>query len=461
MNKLTVVDATNLTLQDSDGTASGEYTSGGTVQHCGVIDPHRGANLKRYKFVYDNVVGLGDGQVPLNSAQDIQKQFAPFDCYRVYLPPGLPVGFRNVARNAIHALPRGRTSGEAMLAVETAIKNHITTLNNNHPSSAYTGSVDYGAANPYPKLVKAAIDALTGGAWNAFMNFVTSTTIPVNQVHNWIKTYVEDATRDATLTGGAQIIPPYAAGNADHYARWAKGLGSTIANAELADLTPPTPSKAQPKTMPVIRWPEYFQHGIWSGAGTNAVGLPNFTQNSLTTLGFCSGGGWSMFESMPDDLTVSTFTHEMGHGCHLSHFVVDGSDFNWKQHHLLSGDCLMSYGHTSAYLPKPGGTVGPTANGTAIDLGWGDRLPPAKPATPPPNPPWRPTSYLSVDTGAVVNSPTIAYIAQWNGQSRFDISGNALPKRVVSAEPCAKCILKLRGWNEEKLPCAWNHPDLY
>ena len=444
--KVTVVDARNLKLNDSDGTGGGEYTSGGTVQRCGIIDPHRGANLKQYKTTYDSVAGLGQGKVPLTTAQNIQKQFAPFDCYREYLPPNLPAGFRNVARNAIHTLPNGSTSDQAMAAVDLAIRNHIAGLNTAQASGPYTGATDYGPVAIYPKLVEAARDALTGGNWNAFKNWVTSTAIPVADVWTWIKAYVEDASRDAALTVGAVNIPVYAAGNADHYGRWAKGEGTKIANAQLAALTPPTPSSAQPKTMPVIRWTEYFQHSIWIDGKTNRVGLPNFRTSSLITLGFCSPRGWSMFEAYPDDATVSTFTHEMGHGCHLSHFVVDGNDFNWKQHHLLSGDCLMSYGHTSAYLPRPGGAVGPTTGvGATADKGWPDKVLPAKPGTPPPNPPYRPENYLSMDTSVMVNAPTIAYIAP----------------TTVSAKPCAKCILKLRGWNEEKLPCAWNHPDLY
>jgi hypothetical protein len=443
--KVTAVDATNLQLNDSDGTGSGEYISGGTVQQCGIIDPHRGVNLKQYKTIYDGVPGLGQGQIPLTTAQNIQKQFAPFDCYREYLPPNLPAGYRNVARNAIHVLPKGRTSDEAMAAVEAAIKNHIAGLEAACTKSPYTGSTNYGPASPYPKLVEAAIDALTGGLFNAFVNFVTSTAIPVRDVLAWIKAYVEDATRDANLTVGALNIPPYGGGSPANYSTWASSKGTAVANAELAALTPPTPSSAQPKTMPALRWPEYFQHSVWIDGKTNQVGLPDFLTTSVVTVGFCSPRGWSMFEAQTDDPNVSTFTHEMGHGCHLSHFVVDGSDFNWKQHHLLSGDCLMSYEHTSGYLPRPAGAVGPTNVGATADTGWPNRVLPAKPPTPPPNPPYRPAQYLSMDTAVADNDPTIAYIAP----------------RVVSPKPCAKCVLKLRGWNEEKLPCAWNHPDLY
>lgn len=241
------------------------------------------------------------------------------------------------------------------------------------------------------------------------------------------------------------MIQRYTAGDAAHYANWASDKGSSIASALLAVFTPPTPSSAQPKTMPVLRWPQYFQHGVWMDGKTNNVGLPSFAETSIVTVGFCSPRGWSMFEAQTHDATVNTFTHEMGHGCHLSHFVVDGNDFNWKQHHLLSGDCLMSYEHTSGYIPKPPGAVGPTAGAAAKDTGWPDKVLPPKPATPPPNPPYRPAQYLAIDSAVVNGADTIAYLAP----------------TVVAASPCAKCLLKLRGWNEEKLPCAWKHPDLY
>lgn len=429
--KVTVVDATNLKLNDSDGTASAEYTSGGTVVKCGIIDPHRGVNLKKYKTTYDGVAGLGNGQITLDGPAKIQKQFAPFDCYRENLPPNLPAGYCNVARNAIHLLPKGSTSAEAMAAVATAITNHVAGLETAFVGAPFNNPGALSLAGPYPKLAQAAVTA--GNA-------------TVGTVYAWIKAYVEDVSRDAALTGGALNVTPFAGGGAQAYSTWASGKGTAIANALLAALTPPTPNSTQPKTMPAMRWPEYFQHGVWIDAKTNGLGLPDFVKNSLITLGFCSPRGWSMFEAIPDDPTVSTFTHEMGHGCHLSHFVVDGNDFNWKQHHLLSGDCLMSYGHTSAYLPHPAAAVGTAGGVSTVDTGWPHTVLPPTPATGAiPPPPYRPAKYLSMDTSVSVGDPTIAYVAP----------------TVVSPTPCAKCVLKLRGWNEEKLPCAWNHPDLY
>ena len=433
--RVTVVDARDFKLNDSDGSFSAEYTRGGTVQKCGIIDPHRGVNLVTYKTTYDGVAGLGAGQVPLDDPNDaqalatrIQKQFAPFDTYRVFLPPNLPAGYQKVASNAIHALRKGATSGEAKAAVEQAIKDHLTNLENNCASAPYAGGLP-GNLTPYPKLVQQAVDSGAGGTWA--------------NVEQGVKNFVENPAQDANLDAGAALVNIYTAGDPGAYYDWADGIGDAISDTLLPALTPPTPNSAQPRSMPVLRWPEFFQHGVWKDGKTDNIGLPNFAVHNIVTRGFCTPDGWSMFEAQTHDPTVSTFTHEMGHGCHLSHFVVGGNDFNWKQHHLLRGDCLMSYGHTSGYLPQPLGAVGPGA-GASPDTGWPDTVLPAQPAAPPPPPPYRPASGLSRDTSVAVGTRTIAFIA---------------PRVVAGA--CGKCILKLRGWNEEKMPCAWKHPDLY
>jgi hypothetical protein len=428
--RVTMVDARNFRLNDSDGTFSGEYTSGGTVQKCGVIDVHRGVNLKKYKTTYEGVPGLSHGKVDMKGPADIQKQFAPFDHYRVRLPPNLPAGFQKVASNAIHALRKGATSNEARKAVKKAIKDHIKKLNDNCASAAYAGGMPPNLA-PYGKLVQEAVNSLA-----VINNW--------GDIENWIKNYVENPAQDASLDGGAALVDIYTAGGPSDYSDWADKKGSKISGALLAALTPPTPSSNQPKSMPVLRWPEFFQHGVWNDGNTDDIGLPSFDEESTVTVGFCSPKGWSMFEAQTHEPTVSTFTHEMGHGCHLSHFVVDGNDFNWKQHHLLSGDCLMSYEHTSGYIPQPAAAVGPTGGGAGKDTGWPDTVLPDNPGTPPPNPPYRPDSSLSIDSAVADGDPTISYIAP-----------------TVVAGACAKCVLKLRGWNEEKLPCAWKHPDLY
>ena len=48
-------------------------------------------------------------------------------------------------------------------------------------------------------------------------------------------------------------------------------------------------------------------------------------------------------------------------------------------------------------------------------------------------------------------------------QATYNAGGRtiAFVANVNPGSPCAKCILKLRGWDEEVLPCAWNHPDLF
>jgi hypothetical protein len=74
--------------------------------------------------------------------------------------------------------------------------------------------------------------------------------------------------------------------------------------------------------------------------------------------------------------------------------------------------------------------VGP--NGGTADTGWPDVVPGVRPGS------------LSIAPGVATGDRTIAFNAP-----------------IAPGGPCAKCTLKLRGWNEEKLPCAWNHPDLF
>ena len=105
--RVTVVDARNFRLNDSDGSYSDPYTTGGTVQHGGIIDVHRGANLKRYKTIYDGVPGLAAGQITLNGPAEIQKQFAPFDTYRVYLPPACRPAIRRWLRTRFICCRKG------------------------------------------------------------------------------------------------------------------------------------------------------------------------------------------------------------------------------------------------------------------------------------------------------------------------------------------------------------------
>jgi hypothetical protein len=95
---------------------------------------------------------------------------------------------------------------------------------------------------------------------------------------------------------------------------------------------------------------------------------------------------------------VDTFEHEMGHTLHLCHFST-GSVGNscWKHHDHGYPQCKMGYYNAAYNVPLPAGATGPA---------------------------------IAINTG---------------GRALF----------------CAKCLLKMRGWNEEILPCNWTHPDVF
>lgn len=93
-----------------------------------------------------------------------------------------------------------------------------------------------------------------------------------------------------------------------------------------------------------------------------------------------------------------TYEHEMTHSLHLVHFST-GSKTNsgWKHHDHGYQSCKQGYYNQAYTVPLPTGAVGPAIN---------------------------------INTGA---------------------------RNLY----CGKCALKLRGWNEELLPCNWSHPDVF
>jgi hypothetical protein len=95
---------------------------------------------------------------------------------------------------------------------------------------------------------------------------------------------------------------------------------------------------------------------------------------------------------------ADTFEHEMGHSLLLAHFAAaSDTNFCWKHHDHGTPSCLMGYYNATFSVPMPAAAVG-----VPIVINTGNR-------------------------GA----------------------------------PCSKCLLKLRGWNEEVLPCNWPHPDVF
>src|SRR5262249_52829563 len=143
--------------------------------------------------------------------------------------------------------------------------------------------------------------------------------------------------------------------------------------------------------------------------------------------GIYMGKGQSFFKTAT---LGQTFEHEMGHACFLAHFV--GANFEWKHHDLSSPNCLLSYSYTKGIIQKDARyDIGP--DNTAIeDGGWHDVVP-------------DPVPKCKIVSGpGVIGTPCIKY-----------------GPGIARDKPCAKCILKLRGWNDKVLPCAWNHPDLF
>jgi len=95
---------------------------------------------------------------------------------------------------------------------------------------------------------------------------------------------------------------------------------------------------------------------------------------------------------------ADTFEHEMGHSLLLAHFAAaSATNFCWKHHDHATPSCLMGYHNNSFPVPLPTAAVG---------------------------------GAIAINTGA-------------------------------RGAPCSKCLLKLRGWNEEVLPCNWTHPDVF
>ena len=220
------------------------------------------------------------------------------------------------------------------------------------------------------------------------------------------------ANPDVALNPGVAAIPVYA-NSEDDYENDIDGNWDQILFPALDKLQK---VKVPARRQHVLRWPKLHETGAWIGydALANTVSTSGGETN-----GFCDGGGKSLFKTWA---VTETFPHEMGHAMNLAHFVA--GNFEWKHHHVSSPDCLMSYAHSKAKLRQAdagGATVGPTGGGTTRELGWPD-----------------------ASGGAfAIKYPPLRNIP--------------LPRSA----PCAKCALKVRGWNDEVLPFAWNHPDLF
>lgn len=220
---------------------------------------------------------------------------------------------------------------------------------------------------------------------------------------------------------GAPAIPPHA-NFGKQYSDWVLGQIRTHRQTLINALTPSL--APQPKTMQVIRWPNLHDAPIWN----------RFTpigSAGMTITGFENGNGQSFFRTSNPGADAALFPHEMGHGSHLVHFIA--GNFGWKHHNLLQPACMMSYNFPTGFIvPGAAATVGPVGGVAAPDTGWPNVVPP---------PP------LPANSSIVAGTPAGTQCIQL---------GPPAP-----TTPCAKCMLKLRGWREDLLPVAWNHPDLF
>jgi hypothetical protein len=136
----------------------------------------------------------------------------------------------------------------------------------------------------------------------------------------------------------------------------------------------------------------------------------------------------------------NTFPHEMGHALNLVHFVAE--NFAWKHHDVNNPNCLMSYTYTTGFIRRndaaafargPGGTGAVSAAGGTPETGFPHVVP-----------------------GVPFPDPAAGATAANTGENCIQFGRGLVPLNF-----CAKCVLKLRGWNDELLPFAWLHPDLF
>jgi hypothetical protein len=244
-------------------------------------------------------------------------------------------------------------------------------------------------------------------------------------VLNAINLHVAPA--DAALDPGVAQIPIYGGTPDQYFMAFFGRLKDTIGYPVVDTLTP---RDAQPRKMNVVRWNQLHESPLWNNFNGGVVGT-----TGMSWEGECMGDGNSLLRAGSPSNTL--FAHEMGHSTQLAHFV--GMNVCWKHHDFNTPGCLMSYTFTRAFIWSPGGAVGTLAAGPFVDPGVE---------------PW-PLAYSGTDVEHGWphwgNNPATAAV---NFCIRFG-------RNLALAGLCAKCILKLCGWDEEKLPAAWAHPDLY
>jgi len=392
-------------------------------------DVHKDINLATYRTEYLRVAFAG--QIPMAAGiADIKNIFVPYDHYRDQLPPNTPANRVNAASNAI-TMPVAVPVAAGGLAAGT-----LSAAAMSHVQARYTALEAAAAA--------AAAPGPPPGA----------------------------AAADEALNGAATLLAVHPGPNPSDYSDYIDGVTDTHFQRLLDKLIPRAP---QPKSMQVIRWPQFQDHPIWID-GAPPLADPASVAGAFT-IGADFGDGQAFFvtETAPDTVL---FPHEMGHSAHLAHYVAE--NFEWKHHHVLQPDCMMSYTYPTGFIVQPAVPAGPILPATPTDEGWPHRIPlaPPPPGGPPPvvgappPPPPLPAPY-SIDP-AFDPSPAAhgggaagrAAAAALSGTPciRLDAIPHAhfgLPASPAPGGPCAKCMLKLRGWNDSVLPVAWKHPDLF
>lgn len=158
-----------------------------------------------------------------------------------------------------------------------------------------------------------------------------------------------------------------------------------------------------PEVMRTMRWPNIYytcDPGPYASNWIWTDGNPATAQaNAFIDLGIAGycRGSGQAF-FFSESGNDDTFEHEMGHSLLLAHFAAGGkTNFAWKHHDMGYQPCLMGYHNRSYPVALPAGKVG---------------------------------AAITISTGA----------RNWM---------------------CPKCLLKVRGWDEIKLPCNWTHPDVF
>ncbi len=203
---------------------------------------------------------------------------------------------------------------------------------------------------------------------------------------------------DAALDPGVTAITQSPAGwNRRHYKSFVKGRVKTIAYTVMDDANF-IPQENPPRSMKVLRWQRFYKN-IWDRGAPGAMGTVG-----VGTAGFCRGN--SQIFSTTVSGNPDTFEHEMGHSFHLVHFCTSSARNScWKHHDHQYPQCKLGY------INQPRDSV------------------------------------TGAPTNYTVSGVTVGPAINLNTGIRIDF--------------CAKCLLEMRGWNDEILSCNWDHPGVF